>query len=187
MRAMRVGFLLLAWAGLLITSGMPSSRAGEPTFTAEELFALAYQFHQAGDLDRAIRLYRRSILVRPTAQAHTFLGWALSHQGRLDEAIEECRRAIALDPNFGNPWNDIGVYYIEQGRPEDAIPYLEQALESPDYCCYFFPHTNLGRIYLARGDYLRARAAFERALEIEPQYEVARLYLAMLRQFLRDM
>ena len=44
--------------------------------------------------------YQRSIDVYPTAEAHTFLGWALSVQGRLDEATDECRRAIEIDPNL---------------------------------------------------------------------------------------
>jgi tetratricopeptide (TPR) repeat protein len=50
------------------------------------------------DLRRATELYQRSIEVYPTAEAHTFMGWALSVQGRLDEATDECRRAIEIDP-----------------------------------------------------------------------------------------
>jgi len=73
--------------------------------------------HMRRDLAGAIRLYRESLAVAPTAEAHTFLGWALSGQGDIDGAIEECKRAIAVDPEFGNPYNDIGAYLIEQGRP----------------------------------------------------------------------
>ena len=36
--------------------------------------------------------------------------------GQLDEAIEECHRAIRTDPDFGNPYNDIGAYLIELNR-----------------------------------------------------------------------
>jgi len=61
-----------------------------------------------GELDPAIELYRRSIEVCPTAEAHTFLGWTYSFQGRLDEARAECLKAIEVDPHFGNPYNDIG-------------------------------------------------------------------------------
>ncbi|PYT19246.1 MAG: hypothetical protein DMG58_36765, partial [Acidobacteria bacterium] len=32
---------------------------------------------------------------------HTFRGWALSYLGRQDEATEECKQAIELDPDFG--------------------------------------------------------------------------------------
>ena len=57
----------------------------------------------AGELDRAIEAYRRSIEVHPTAEAHTYLGWTYSFQGKLDEAMAECMRAIEIDPEFGNP------------------------------------------------------------------------------------
>ena len=63
-------------------------------------------------------------MVHPTAEAHTFLGWSLSFQGRLEEATAECLRAIEIDPDFGNPYNDIGVYLMQQGKLDDAIPWL---------------------------------------------------------------
>ena len=53
---------------------------------------------------------KRSIEIPPTAEAHTYLGWTYSLQGKLDEATAECLRAIEIDPEFGNPYNDIGVY-----------------------------------------------------------------------------
>src|SRR3982750_90579 len=79
------------------------------------------------ELPEAIRLYRESLAAYPTAEAHTFLGWALSWQGDIDGAIEECKLAIAVDPEFGNPYNDIGVYLIQKDELEAAIPWLERA------------------------------------------------------------
>src|SRR5690348_16552079 len=87
-----------------------------------ELFQMAYSHQMKGELEKAIELYQQSIAVWPTAEAHTFLGWTYSFQERYDAAIEECHLAIAVDPDFGNPYNDIGAYLIEQGRPHEAIP-----------------------------------------------------------------
>ncbi|MBI4487439.1 MAG: tetratricopeptide repeat protein, partial [Deltaproteobacteria bacterium] len=75
---------------------------------ALQLFNDAYRCQREGELEEAIRLYQKSIAVYPTAEAHTFLGWTYSFQGHYEEAIEECKKAIALDPDFGNPYNDIG-------------------------------------------------------------------------------
>lgn len=36
--------------------------------------------------------------IHPTAEGHTYLGWSMSMLGQLDEAIAECKKAIALDP-----------------------------------------------------------------------------------------
>ena len=68
---------------------------------AEDLFGQAYQTQMDGDLDKAADLYRQSIALNPTAEAHTFLGWTYSEQGHLDEAIGECHEAIRLDPDYG--------------------------------------------------------------------------------------
>src|SRR5881275_1228412 len=62
--------------------------------------------HLRGDLSGAIELYTKSLGFYPTAEAYTFRGWAYGFQGRLDEAIDECKKAIAVDPTFGNPYND---------------------------------------------------------------------------------
>src|ERR1700674_3025653 len=47
----------------------------------------AYQAQMEGDYDRAVELYRRSLALHPTAEAHTFLGWTFHFQGKIDEAI----------------------------------------------------------------------------------------------------
>ena len=88
---------------------------------AYEHWQEGYLLHSLGAYEEAVEAYRKSIELRPTAEGHTFLGWSLSMLGRLDEAIVECKRAIAFDPDYGNPYNDIGVYLIELGRPDEAI------------------------------------------------------------------
>src|SRR5258706_13980820 len=87
--------------------------------------------HLRGDLERAIELYTKSLDLYPTAEAYTFRGWAYSVQGRVDEAIEECKRAIATDPTFGNPYNDIGSYLVAKGELDEAIEWLEKAKTAP--------------------------------------------------------
>lgn len=134
---------------------------------------LAYEEQLGGNIDEAIRLYRASISFEPTAEAHTYLGWAYSFQGRYDDAIAECKCAIALDPDFGNPYNDIGSYLIQKGELDDAIPWLERAVESRRYEPRHYPHCNLGRIYRAKGMLLRALEEYGKALAIEPGYEMA--------------
>src|SRR3954468_15938878 len=91
---------------------------------AERLFRQAYTSQMNGDLDDAIELYRRSIELHPTAEAHTFLGWTFSFQGDSEAAITECKTAIRIDPDFGNPYNDIGAYMIKQGKFAEAVPWL---------------------------------------------------------------
>ena len=96
---------------------------------ALQLWEEGQAYHLDGDLDRALDLYDQSLAVCPTAEAHTFRGWALSVQGRLDEAIDECLAAIEVDPTMGNAYNDLvgmvstdvaGMNRVEPGDPANS-------------------------------------------------------------------
>ncbi len=149
---------------------------------ARGLLQEAYQAQVAGDFDQAVELYQRSIAVQPTAEAHTFLGWTFHFQGKIEQAITECKRAIEIDPDFGNPYNDIGAYLIELRRYDEAVPWLERATEAKRYDPRHFPYFNLGRVYLAKEMYSRARECFQKALRIEPRYKLAQMALEHLRR-----
>lgn len=145
-----------------------------------ELWQEAYRLQMAGDLERAIAIYRESIQVCPTAEAHTFLGWTLSFQGRLEEATQECLRAIEIDPEFGNPYNDIGVYLMQQDRLDEAIPWLERAKRAPRYEPRHFPYVNLATVYARRHKVHEAIRELQHALAIEPRHVAARRELHRL-------
>jgi tetratricopeptide (TPR) repeat protein len=151
-----------------------------PARTARHLFQRAYNFQQRGALADAIRLYKESITHYPTAEAHTFLGWTYAMLHRLEDAIEECHKAIALDPTFGNPYNDIGAYFIELGWWKEAIPWLEKALAAPRYENREFAHMNLGRVYEHLGRWEKALKAYKAALVLNPSYMTARQALRLL-------
>jgi Tfp pilus assembly protein PilF len=156
----------------------PSDRIAQ----ALERFQEAYQAQMEGDYDRAVELYQGSLALHATAEAHTFLGWTYHFQGKIEEAISECKRAIEVDPEFGNPYNDIGAYLIGLERYDEAIPWLEQAISAKRYDPRHFPYFNLGRVYLAKGSINRARGLFQQALEIEPRYTLARQGLEKIRR-----
>ena len=140
---------------------------------ASELFRRAYECQMSGRLEEAIDLYKESIDVYPTAEAYTFLGWTYSFQGRLDDAIEECKKAIQVDPEFGNPYNDIGAYMIEQELYDEAVPWLKKAIEAKRYESYHFAHYNLGRAYAAQGMVNWAQEEFKKAIHLAPDYGLA--------------
>jgi Tfp pilus assembly protein PilF len=149
---------------------------------AKQRFQEAFAAQMAGDYDRAVELYLESLALYPTAEAYTFLGWTYHFQGKIDEAIAECRHAIEIDPDFGNPYNDIGAYLIDLDRYDEAIPWLEQALTAKRYEPRHFPYFNLGRVYLAKGMINRARELFQKSLALEPRYTIARQALESVRR-----
>lgn len=140
---------------------------------AAEFFQQAYEKQAAGEFDEAIALYTRSIEAFPTAEAFTFRGWTYSFKGDVDHAIQDCLEAIKVDPEFGNPYNDIGAYLIEKGRLDEAIPWFEKAIVAPRYQARCYPHFNLGRVYERRRNWKKAAECYHRAWEENPQYAAA--------------
>lgn len=139
---------------------------------ALRLLERAYERQRAGDFEAAVRLYKASIEERPTAEAHTYLGWTYSYMGRYDDAIEQCKVAILVDPEFGNPYNDIGSYLIQKGDLEKAIPWLELAKKAPRYEPRHFPYLNLFRVYIKQGRLDAAQREFEQARFIQQTVEL---------------
>jgi len=142
--------------------------------TAQEYLNKAYKLQVEGKIDEAIDCYKISIDLYPTAEAHTFLGWAYSLQGKFEKAIDECYVAIELDEDYGNPYNDIGNYLIKLGRYEEAILWLKKALNAPRYVHRYFPYFNLGSIYEKRGDWFKALEYYNDALSMNSDYEPAK-------------
>jgi Tfp pilus assembly protein PilF len=134
------------------------------------LFQKAYACQMKGELEKAIRFYQRSIDLFPTAEAHTFLGWTYSYQERYQEAIDECLRAIVLDPDYGNPYNDIGSYLLQLNQPEEAIVWFQRAIEAPRYESRVFAWFNLGKVAELKYDQHLARNCYSRAMEADPAY-----------------
>ena len=145
----------------------------EPKQLALAYFERAYKRQMQGRYDEAIACYQKSLELHPTAEAYTFLGWTYSFQGRYEQAIQECLKAIQVDPAFGNPYNDIGAYYIELNRLDEAIPWLLRAIRAKRYDCYCFPHFNLGRIYERQGAWGKAIAAYRSAYAANGDYVIA--------------
>jgi Tfp pilus assembly protein PilF len=147
---------------------------------AWDLFQQAYEQQMKRELEEAVNLYKKSLATHPTAEAHTFLGWTYSWMGRIDEAIEECHKAIAQDPDFGNPYNDIGAYLIEKGEFDEAIPWFQKAIQAKRYESPAYPHLNLGRVYERKGNWKEAIDSYKRALALDPNYALARKALGRL-------
>ena len=140
---------------------------------AVALFNEAYAAQMAQDYAAAVRLYKKSIEVFPTAEAYTFLGWTYSFEGNYDLAIAECLAAIAVDATFGNPYNDIGSYLIAKGNYYDCVRWFKLAIDSIRYEARAYPHYNLAHVYEKRGRLLEAAKHYGLALKEQPNYTQA--------------
>ena len=131
-------------------------------------------------LNEARECYRKSVELYPTADAYTYLGWLITYDGLYVEAMELCFKAIELDPDFGNPYNDIGVYLLRLGKLESSIKWFERAIKASRYEPRHFPHINLVQVYLKQGKLSKAYTHLEIVLDYDPNHEQSRKLKSLL-------
>lgn len=149
---------------------------------ARRLIDEGLRFFSKGELQEATQCFRSSVELIATPEGYTYWGWMLSFNGEFDAAIDLCKKAIEMDPDFGNPYNDIGTYYMKQGMLEAAVPWLESAKLAKRYEPRHYPYLNLGRIYLSQGFFLKALDEFEGALQYDPHNAELQAVIARIRQ-----
>jgi len=144
---------------------------------AEQYRTLGQELHAAGDVEDAAAYYQMSVDLYPTAEAYTYLGVALAARGQWSDAIVQCERAIRIDPDLGNAYNDLAVYTAELGRLHEALHWLDKAIVAKKYDCRNYPFYHRGRILEQLSRFTEARDAYMTSLEIEPDWEPARVAL----------
>lgn len=136
-----------------------------------------------GDTSVAVdRLARAAAAPGASAVVHSDHGAALRLAGRLDEAAAAVERAVSLDPDYGDAWNNLGFVRRALGDHAGARAALERAAAlKPDFAP---THNALGVVLGALGERAAAVPCFERAIRLNPDYveALSNLGLALLEQ-----
>jgi predicted O-linked N-acetylglucosamine transferase (SPINDLY family) len=133
--------------------------------------------HLARPVDAAAA-FRRAIEIEPTSvDAHNGLGTVYAMQGARDDASLAFERAIACNPKTPVPYLNLADLKIDQGQPERAIDVLKQALAlmPGDQACW----KKLGNVSRTLNRLDEARAAFERACQLDPKDLGSQLFRCM--------
>lgn len=124
------------------------------------------------DFTRAIALNERSVA------AHHNRAVCYQKIGRYDEAIADYGQAIAIDPNFDHAYAKRCELYAMAWRYDDAIADCNRSSSlAPSDASRIH---SLGRVYLASGQLGAAIREYRRALEVDPELQIAREDLVRL-------
>jgi len=167
-------------AATLSNLGVAAMRRGN----LDEATALFQEALKANPAHLEAQLNLRDVLAKKRASnpaMATFQrGNALRDQGRLEDAEAAYREAIALDPTFTLPHNNLGILLAMQGKNEEAAKHFAQALRADPRDAA--THYNLGALLAKTGRTAEATAHFEEALRIDPGYASARRALEEVRR-----
>lgn len=126
-------------------------------------------------LEEATQLYLQATQRTPdNASAHNDLGLCYARRGMLSESRASLERAVSLQPAKKLYRNNLATVLVELGQDEQAIAHLTAAW-GPAAASH-----NLGVLLKDSGQPEKAREYFARALQYNPQLEVARRQLATL-------
>ncbi len=118
---------------------------------------------------KKITLYQATLEKNPNCwMAHYGLGLSLFKTGRMQDAIEQFRQAIALKQDYFEAHNNLGVTLVQLGRPKEAIEEYGQALVvKPDY---IEARNNLGVALVQTSQPQEAIEHYREALRQKPDY-----------------
>jgi tetratricopeptide (TPR) repeat protein len=124
-------------------------------------------------------LDKGDVSTRHKAEAHFTLGVLRQMQNRLSEAQSEFEAAMSLDPNNARTFLHLGQTLLFLGRPEAAIPPLEQAIRlGPDGSRVATTNWALGTCQLLLGRVDQAIDLLQTARAADTRLWVPYFYLA---------
>ena len=117
-------FVAVATAGAYAWRAVLPARAATATAATAVLLGLvlaAATFHRNRLWIDPVDLWEDTASKSPgKARVHLSLGVAYYERGRVDDAISEYARAIALQPDYADAHTNIGIAYLKKGLREDA-------------------------------------------------------------------
>ncbi|MBI4720267.1 MAG: tetratricopeptide repeat protein [Chitinivibrionia bacterium] len=174
---------------------MAMLRGGDPGGAAHELSLAApicpnFYKERFNDLHQALRvkgndeatdlLFREILEERPSSsQLSKELAVEAIQNGNNTEAIRELKKAIALNADYPDLHNYLGIAYGNGGMLDDSIEEFEIALKINPY--YLKARLNLALALYEKGLFAEAHNQLSRVLEVQPHNQLAANLLSELR------
>jgi tetratricopeptide (TPR) repeat protein len=131
---------------------------------AEAWFKLGHEY-----LDLAARLaYRGARLYRESAWGHRFLGDTLLQRNRWEDAAQEYRKALDIEPRQSGLHTLLGEAYLHAGKLEESETefHLDLQLDSKNEMAWL----GLATLQLEKGQASEALASVGKAWQISPEF-----------------
>jgi len=118
------------------------------------------------DLATARKYYGQAVAVEPGKAIHHYnLGWLCRREQRPEEAIDELRQAIRLDPGYVRAYSELAALYLDRGLGPEALRTAEDGIARD---ATFAPlYRSAGCALLLEKQPAAARDRLEKALGLE--------------------
>jgi len=123
-------------------------------------------------LDKALAINPKSPF------AYNYLGRWADEQNRWEEAEKYYLKALELDDRYAFVNLSLGQLYMLTGRLDEAQKYLEKSLVLDPGIP--FTHYWIGKYYQKKKDFPKSIHSYRRAIELNPEFSIARADIAEL-------
>jgi tetratricopeptide (TPR) repeat protein len=151
---------------------------------AQFYFTYGEAAEQAGQVDKAAEMLKKSIELDPpsAAEAYNYIGFMWVDRGlKLDEAAGYIKKALQMDPDNPAYIDSLGWYYFKKGQYPQAVELLKKAAkliqpEDP------IVDEHLGDAYSAENDTAGALTWWQKALALDKDNKGIAVKIAGARQ-----
>jgi len=142
-----------------------------------------------GDNQRAMQYYRAGLRNdSENMRLRSALVSVLRQLGKFDQAIEEAKKALVVNANSLEIYNNLALVYLSQAEAGIDVPtklalsqfYLERAKGKDGGDKHARVQCNLGRVYEMKGLVSQATAAYQEAMRMDPDLVQCSLYLTAI-------
>jgi len=152
---------------------------GQPN-DSQALLLLASAHFSQGRNARAAQLMQDALKTQDDPSMRTMLGLSLAGGGKFGDAVKELEAAFAKDPKQLQAGMALTTLYLQSSQAARAVAVANKlAAQFPDNPGV---HNLLGVALARNGDAATARAAFEKALKIDPAFTSPKVNLARMER-----
>jgi len=145
-----------------------------------------FYFKATGQREAAIQACRRAQELEPLSLFITLsLAWAYYFARQYDRALEQGRKTLDMDPNFGFAYWHRGMAYIQQKKFSDAVTALRKAITLSGTAPTFISY--LGYANARLGKEREARQMIAQLERLSKRQYVSSYFIAMVHLGLGDL
>jgi len=155
------------------------------TYIGDMMLSEGDAYNRMGKLDEAVTMYAKAADISPKpGMAHFHACNALFNNGRTQQAVEECKQAIAADPDQWEFYQLLGGAQNALGKSDDALEAYEKGAEAAKKMLQQMPDSGrakpgLGQILNAEGNLLVHMKKNDQAIQVFSQAAEMAAYPAM--------
>ncbi len=159
---------------------LDGAREDCPNFYKENLEHLSRVVRSGEDEATVKQIFHEILEDRPSSvQVRREVAIQAIQNGEYAEAIRELKKSLAVNPDYPDLHNYLGIAYGNSGMADDAIEEFETALKINPF--YLKARLNLALALYDQGRYLEAQNHIERVLSVQPENQLAHNLLSELK------